>query len=207
MPGNWFSIRNMNKKKLFPYDLDSFKEEIISQVTERSEKLADIETCYNSKNKLITKEKITFYIDENKFRKIQKLASKEKRHPIITFHGTSNKATDAIINSKYIIPQMEKGKVHVSHGAMYGIGVYSSPFFDKAKCYTGKQTSSTRLIINILFLGTMKMIPQFGGIVDKMPPIEGLYVDNSNTHVVYGLDQIISADPERVIPVAIIETK
>lgn len=207
VPGNWFEIKNLKTDKVWPYDFEAFKAEVLNQVSNRSEMLGFIKSNYGShygaNNKFV--ENVIFHLDEEKFEQLAAQAASEKCHPILTFHGTSPAATDAILETGYRIPQMTKG-VKVAHGAMYGVGVYTSPFFDKAISYVGQQPQQqgVALLINMVFLGTVKMIPP-GGKVDNKVPVGGIHSDGSHTRVVFGLDQLMTSDPIRVVPIAVVE--
>ena len=204
MPGNWFEIRTIKQHVLQPYTVDMLQDEISQQIHSNSEKLGFINTNYGKQPSNISD--IKFNISKKKFSHIRDLSSRQTRCPIVSFHGSKPNAIESIMNSGYIIPQMADpgSKVPVAHGAMYGIGVYTSPFFDKALSYTCKINNIVYMIVNLVFVDTIKMIPNISSIVDKSKPVGGTYTDGSNTHIVYGLDQIISAKTENVVPVAII---
>jgi hypothetical protein len=217
MPGNWFELKNINADKTYPFDLDALKEEILNQVNCRSEKLGFINLSFGSKYRNNVVEDIVFHLDEKKFSKMVEMLETEMRHPIITFHGTSLDATNSILENGYIIPKghgsnQKQNKnniiVKTTHGSAYGTGIYSSPFFDKAMYYA-KPDGATHvyIIINIVFLGTMKLIPPGHNFTDFKAPINGSYPDGSNTRIVYGLDQLVLADPERIYPVAIMKIR
>lgn len=210
MPGNWFELKNINLGKIYPFDIDSFKEEILNQVNYRSEKLNFINQSFGSKYNNNIIESITFHLDIDKFTKMVNILKSEKRHPIITFHGSSLKSINSILTNGYIIPGIDNPSdvvVKVAHGSAYGIGVYSSPFFDKAMYYTKPESKYVYILINIVFLGTMKLIPQRGGFTDFKAPINGVYSDNSNTRIVYGLEQLVSADSNKIFPIAVMKVK
>ena len=211
MPGNWFELKNINPDKIYPYSMDSFKEEILNQVNSRSEKLELINSSFGSKRNNNIVESITFHLDDKKFSSMINMLADEKRHPIITFHGTSLEAVNSILATGYIIPGSGKNKMDViikTHGSMYGTGIYSSPFFDKAMQYTTATTAKyVYILINVVFLGTMKLIPPNTKLTDFKLPINGKYSDNSNTRIVYGLEQLISADSEKIIPIAVMKIK
>lgn len=204
MPGNWFELKNTNTDKTVPYDIEMLKEEITNQVNNRSEKLNFIDISFGKKYKKNTVDDIKFHLDENKFAQIANMLQSETRHPIITFHGSSHDAVKSIIDGGYIIPGT--GKIKKTHGSAYGNGVYSSPFFDKAMYYTcATNTKCVYILINMVFLGKMKMIPPSNSLTDFSKPVNGVYKDGSNTRIVYGLEQLICADSQRIIPVAIME--
>ena len=211
MPGNWFELKNINPDKIYPYGMDSLKEEILNQVNNRSEKLELINSSFGSKHNNNIVESITFHLNEKKFSSMIKMLGSEKRHPIITFHGTSLEAVNSILATSYIIPGANKNKTDTiikTHGSMYGTGIYSSPFFDKAMQYTTAGTTKyVYILINVVFLGTMKLIPPNNRLTDFKLPVNGKYSDNSNTRIVYGLEQLISADPDKIVPVAVMKIK
>jgi hypothetical protein len=198
VPGNWFELKNINKNKVIPYDIESLKQEILNQVFNRSENLQIINVTYGKPYHNINNEDITLYLDKEKFQNIGELLSHETRHPIMTFHGTNNLETvKSIFSSGYLIPG--KNGIKIKHGSAYGKGIYSSPFFDKALAYTHPdKNQSVYVLINILFLGKAKMIsPQVSGYKKE---------DNTiHTKIVFGLDQLISLDESRVIPVGVIK--
>ena len=152
-------------------------------------------------------ESIDFYLDKKKFKLIESMLELESRHPIITFHGTSFKAVESILQHGYIIPQLDKNNsiARATHGAAYGIGVYSSPFFDKAIYYTTPDKTHVYILINMVFLGKAKLIPPRGIGTDFRPPNNGVYCDGSNTRIVYGLEQLITGDASRVVPIAVMK--
>lgn len=203
IPGNWFELRTMNPEKTYPYDLQSFKNEIINQVNSRSAKLSFINISFGSRYSKCQVDEISMHISEDIFNKISELLSKENRHPVITFHGTSYESVKSIIASGYIIPHTGNNKsiVKMKHGSLYGVGIYSSPFFDKANYYTTDKDGFVYVIINFVLLGTSKMIPPTSSLVDKNYPNCGKYTDGSNTRIVFGLEQLVSADPNRIIPI------
>jgi hypothetical protein len=210
MPGNWFELKNINLNKSFPYDINMLKEEILSQVNNRADKLSFINLTFGKKYGKSVVEEIIFYLDENKFSGMIEMQKSEKRHPIITFHGTSSDAVKSILANGYIVPSCGKKKtdmiVKKVHGSAYGIGIYSSPHFDKSMCYTvPDNVKYVYVLINMVFLGVMKMIPPCGVIVDNKPPVNGVYLDGSNTRIVYGLDQLVSANPNKIFPVAVMK--
>ena len=203
-PGNWFELKNISKDTTFPFDIETFKNEILNQVNDRSEKLSFIDLSFGKKYHKTTITNIEFYLDQEKFTNMANMISNESRHPIITFHGTSKAAVESILASGYIIPG-QNSNVKNKHGTAFGIGIYSSPFFDKAVYYTiPDNDKNIYVLINIVMLGKMKLGNSFKS---NDRPKNGTYSDGSNTNVVYGLDQLISADPTRIIPVAIMEIK
>ena len=208
MPGNWFELKNIDISKCESYNLSQFKSEILNQISNRAEKLDIIVSNYTSKK--IESEDITFHIDKDKFKNLIQYQNKDTRHPIITFHGTSLQAVESILKNGYIISNLNSTNIVVkaATGSLYGTGVYSSPFFDKAMYYTKPANDKyVYILVNMLFLGTMKMIPPARQYTNFTVPINNTYADGSNTRVVYGLDQIISADTNRVIPIAVIKIK
>lgn len=211
VPGNWFELKNINRKKTFPYDIISFKDELIKQITDRSEKLQCIDSPYKNVYKNIAVEDIIFYLSETKFNNIVEKCETEVRHPIIAFHGSTKDAVDSILKTGYCIPKIDGNNVAVRHGSMYGLGVYTSPFFDKAISYSHvcNKDKYMYLIVNIVFLGKVKLIPPtpISSSSSLGKPVNGSYTDSSNTRVVQGLDQVISANSSNVIPVAVIKSK
>jgi len=210
MPGNWFELKNINSEKTCPYDIDNLKQEILNQVSTRSDKLGFINISFGTKYAKTNIDNITFHLDKKKFHQIADSLSSETRHPIITFHGTNSLDTvNSILKHGYIIPDSNDTNVviHKTHGSAYGIGIYSSVFFDKSLSYTTPDhTKNVYILINIVFLGVMKMIPPNGKLgVDNKKPVNGKYSDGSNTHVVFGLDQLVSADPMKIIPIGVMK--
>ena len=205
--GNWFELRNINTDKMFPFDIEMLKNEILEQINNRSDKLSFINITFHSKYPKSTIESIDFYLDKSKFSKIAQMISAETRHPIITFHGTSNlDAVKSILKNGYIIPD-SNNSIKKTHGSAYGCGIYSSPFFEKAMYYTTPdKIKYVYVLINIVLLAKMKLIPPTGDQnIDQKPPINGCYNDQTNTRVVYGLDQLVSADSNRIFPVAVMK--
>ena len=220
VPGNWFELKNLNKKKAIPFDINALKDEILNQVNNRSDKLSFIDITFGSKYVNKSVDSIEFYLDQDKFNLIAEILSKETRHPIITFHGTSLKSVESILRTGYFIPGLNKNldknlnknldkkavdSIRVAHGSAYGIGVYSSPFFDKAMYYTTPDNKYVYMLINLVFLGKMKLIPPHGTCTNFGAPVNGIYADGSNTRIVYGLEQLITAESNRVIPIAVMK--
>ena len=48
-PGNWFELRNINKDKSHPFDLQCLKKEIINQVNNHADKLSFINISFGKK--------------------------------------------------------------------------------------------------------------------------------------------------------------
>jgi hypothetical protein len=213
MPGNWFETKNIDTDKTCPFDLENFKAEMTNQINNRNEKLDFINISFSGGAGHNIIEEILFHLDETKFSTMAKILTTEKRHPIITFHGTNLDAAKSILANGYVIPQLNKNNnvsVKVSNGALYGIGVYTSPFYDKALYYCrNKTTKYVHILVNMVFLGVMKLIPPNNSLLrtNYSAPINGVYADGSNTRIVYGLEQIISADPNKVFPIAILKIK
>lgn len=219
MPGNWFEIKNINHDKTFPYDLDALKDEILKQIMDRAEKLSIINIDFGNIYPKNTIEDIDFYLDQEQFAEIAEMMKNETRHPMVTFHGTTKLETVmSIIEHGYLIPGDPNSIIVIqkAHGAAYGPGVYSTPFFDKAMYYTrSSETKYVYILVNFLLLGKIKMIPA-AGILDKAYPkvvtssdgiVDHVYKDGSNTRIVFGLDQIISANKKRVVPMGVIRIK
>jgi len=207
-PGNWFELRTRNPSKTIEYDIDSFKCEILNQIETRNDKLNFINISFGSKYNSNNIESIDFCLDKDKFKNMIKILQTEKRSPILAFHGTDLKAVEAIIRDGYKIGGLDSG-VNKLHGSMYGAGVYTSPFYDKAMYYTKKTDDYVYVLVNMVLVGTVKLIPPANGknYTDFSNPINGFYADNSNTRVVFGLEQIICADTKRVFPIAIMKIK
>ena len=139
IPGNWFSLQTFKIEKANPYDIEMFQKEILEQVENRSDKLSFIDITFASKYREKTIESIDFHLDKKKFAAMIKMMSDEKFHPIITFHGTTSmNAVESILAHGYVIPEKNIQKVTIkkAHGSAYGVGVYSSPFFEKSIYYT-----------------------------------------------------------------------
>ena len=209
VPGNWFELKNINRSKTFPYGIDDFKNELINQIINRSEKLETINSPFLNRYKNTKIDDIEFYLPDTKFNEIVAKCETETRHPVIAFHGSTKDAVDSILKTGYSIPKIDNKNIRVRNGSMYGLGVYTSPFFDKAISYSPvcPNDKYMRLIVNIVFLGKMKLIPPIPSRNNLSDPVNGFYADNSNTRVVYGLEQIISAKSDNVIPIAIIKSK
>lgn len=187
---NWFVLQT--KSNAVDMTLEEMQEIITEQLRSCDTLLNDIRSGHSNRRKI---KNITFDVDDSKFSSMIELNEAEDRHPIITFHGTSKAATKSILQGGYKAAGINGGKV--AHGQMYGPGVYSSHFLSKANSYAG---GTNTLIINVVFLGKIKLIPSFGSVSSTLPK-NGVYNDGSNTRVVFGLDQIICADPARVIPI------
>lgn len=204
--GNWFELKSLNHKLTHPYDSEAFKKEIISQVNDRAEKLDFIDIHFMSKYKNYQIEEIKFYLDQHKFNTMIDMLLPEKRHPIITFHGTTSyEIVISIIENGYIIPK-SKGNIKKVHGSAYGEGVYSSPHAEKALYYTNIDNhKNVYLLINFVFLGVAKLIPS--GITNLPQFVDNIYTDGTQTRIVHGLEQLVSADPSRVVPIGYIKIK
>lgn len=202
MPGNWFTLQNVNPHKLCPFDQEMIQNEILEQICNRDDNLSFINLTFEQSYKNSVIESIDFYLGK-KLDLMASLMPSEKFHPIMTFHGTSSKqVVDSILENGYILPEKDK----VAHGSAYGVGVYSSPFFNKCTYYTTPDNMKyIYLLVNMVFLGKMKMIsPQ----VKAVPrPTNGVFGDGYDTRVLYGLDQLVSADPKRVVPLGVISIK
>lgn len=211
MPGNWFELKTINSNKTYPYDLEMLKTEILNQVNNRAEHLSFINnTNWLQKSTNAKIVDITFHLDKHKFNTMAKILSTQKRHPVITFHGTSSfDVVESILKHGYIIPGITNNKTDIvvkkANGSVYGIGVYSSPFFDKANCYTRPDKNGyVYILINMLFIGVAKLVSGSKDI-DHKAPINGRYSDGTASRIVYGLDQIISADPTNIVPIAVMK--
>lgn len=191
IPGNWFELKNIIIEKTIPYDEDSFIIELSKQIKSSEENLSVINAHYpiintNTKN-------IEFYLSEEKFSTIASILQSEKAHPIITFHGTSLQSAQSIIKNGYNLPG-ENG-VKSINGLAHGKGIYSTPFYQKAMSYAVSNNHSNiiALVVNILFLGKAKMMAQ--GSINN---------DCIDTKILYGMDQFVTINPQRIIPLAII---
>lgn len=207
VPGNWFELKNITADKTYPYDIESFKEEILNQVRDRADKLDFIEISFGKRYNKNEIEEINFHLEEKKFIKMVKMLLNEKRHPIITFHGTNPNAVESIFADGYIIPSIDKSTgVTKRHGSAYGTGIYSSVFFDKANYYTNPDKDKyVYILINLVFLGTAKLIAPNPTGLNMGNPVDGMYKEGSNTRIVFGLEQLVSADPNRVVPLAVMK--
>ena len=136
------------------------------------------------------------------------------------------RAVQSILDGGYIIPGSKNTNnvIKKKHGSAYGIGVYSSPFFDKANYYAAANNGYVYILINIVLLGTFKMVPPSSGAMNtsaplrsslresvspgdtfSQVPLNGCYADGSNTRIVFGLEQLVSADTTRIIPVGVMK--
>ncbi len=197
--GNWFELKNINQKKVQPYDIYMLQNEIMSQVLNRSENLSLINISFGTVYKNSHIEDISVHLDDEKFQHISQVLETETRHPIITFHGTSNiNIVNSILETGYLVPGSEN-KIKVAHGTMYGPGIYSSPHFDKALTYTKPDDSAhVYILINMVFLGRVRLIPAgVGNDLDK----------SVETKIVHGLEQLVSTNPAKIIPVGLIKIK
>ena len=210
-PGNWFDLRTFNKEQSQPFDLFSLQKEIYDQVNARDKNLEFIKESYPNGYGKSELSDIEFRLNDSTINKFSKMMKTERMHPIITFHGTPRKENvESIFNTGYIIPGTTVNGVtsKTNAGAVFGTGIYSSPHFNKAQSYTAPDNSKMiYVLINLLFLGKMKLIPPSKLGVDFSAPQNGVYADGTNTRIVYGLDQIISADTSRIIPVGVMKIK
>lgn len=203
---NWFESHYMkaDTERLFPYDIESLENEIRDQVSKRYENTAIFKDRLKTNERTLN-ESIDFRISEMAMGRMASYMEAEIIHPIITFHGTSLEACTNIIDNGYDIAGLKDSKIKTAHGARYGYGVYTSPFFDFAKLYSTKKPGESKyVLINLVFCGKFKLVPNNSSLVDKSKPVNNKYNDGTDTHIIYGYEQIISADPDRVIPIAII---
>lgn len=204
-PGNWFEIKNISEKNLFPFDLQTFQDEVKTQISDRYEKLGIIESMYNHKANRDDISDIFFYVDEEIFQLLINKTSEQKRHPILTFHGSKIESINSIMNNGYEIPGMPGSTIKVAHGQMYGPGIYTSSFYNKAISYSTMSDEHYYVIVNMVFLGKFKLIPVSTSSVCRALPTGGKFPGDIDTKVVYGLDQIISADKSNVVPIAVMK--
>ena len=205
--GNWFELKSFNKEKSQPYDLFSLQKEIFEQINSREKNLEFINITFGKRYTRTELTDIEFHLTENQLKNFSNKMQSEKMHPIITFHGTSDpKTVESIFKSGYLIPGT--GSVKKAHGSAYGNGIYSSPHFDKAIYYTKPDEIKTvYVLVNLVFLGRMKLIPPGGLGIDHVEPINGAYSDGTNTRIVYGLEQLVCADSSRIVPVGVMKIK
>lgn len=199
-PGNWFELKSINKKRTTPYDLNKLQEEVMNQFLNKSDNLKIIDISFGQIYKNITIADIKIELDNKKFNKISGILESETRHPIITFHGTNSIDTvKSILETGYLIPGVNN-KLKIAHGAIYGNGVYSSPHFDKALSYTKPDNSAyVYMLINMVFLGKVQLIPPGQSIKSIDKSVE--------TRVVFGLEQLVSTNSNKIIPVGYIKIK
>jgi len=199
-PGNWFELKSINDKKTQPYDVDALEAEIMNQYLSKSENLSQIDISFGQVYKNSTVEDISININDEKFSKILDILKSETRHPIITFHGTSSlDIVNSILETGYLIPG-DNNKLRVAHGTVYGRGIYSSPHFDKALAYTKPDNSAyVYILINMTFLGKVQLIPPGQSIKNIDKSVE--------TKVVFGLEQLVSTNTNKIIPVGVIKIK
>jgi hypothetical protein len=204
VPGNWFELKPYLINASQPYTLDMLRGEIYTQVASHEKKLDFIAVKYPKKYAKPVMEDIIITMDEVKFKQAIELIPNEKYHPMITFHGTTSvDIMDNINKVGYVLPgeiDPTSGKrIAASHGAAYGSGVYTSPHFDKALYYTHPTATHAYMLVNLVFPGLVKMI-------DPKTLLTGS--DGGKfTRIVYGLDQIISFESKRVIPVGVAHIK
>jgi Poly(ADP-ribose) polymerase catalytic domain. len=203
MKGNWFELRKYDPDKTFPCDRETLQNEILEQVNSRSEKLDFIDISFGQsyRNKIV--EDIIFDLDQNKFQSIAEKMIGETKHPIITFHGTSYEAIQSILAGSYLLPGKDS-VIKIAHGWAYGPGVYSSPHLDKAMYYTKVHNSYVYVLINLVFVGKVKLV---GSNQAGYQIKNNCYADGCHTRIVYGLEQVVSPDPARVVPVGFLKIK
>lgn len=189
MKGSWFELRTKKEHLLETMDKQAFQEYVTDQVSRCKHLLDDI----NSPHRQLTVSKIDINISDDMFQRMIQVNELEKMQPIITFHGTTATAMEKILQEGYKAPGVNGGTR--AHGDIYGPGVYSSHFLSKAAAY-----GTNTLLINIIFLGKVKLLnTRLNG-----SPVNGTYPDGTNTRVVFGLDQVISGDPNRVFPIGLV---
>jgi len=201
IPGNWFELRTINKSKTQPYDMQMLQDEVLNQVVTRSEKLSVINVAYAQTYSSANIEDINIELTSERFGRIAEFLETESRHPIVTFHGTTkSNVVDSILSGGYIIPGKENGKgIRAIHGTAYGSGVYSTPHLDKALHYTQRDTESyVYVLINLVMMGSAVLLP---------PTAHKSADSNIDTKIVHGLDQLISTDSSRIIPIGVMKIK
>lgn len=198
--GNWFELKSINKKRTQPYDLKLLEDEIMNQYVNKSDNLKMIDISFGKIYKNSEIEDIKLELNEKKFNKISEILKLETRHPIITFHGTNSLDTvNTILKTGYLIPGTNN-KLKMAHGAIYGAGVYSSPHFDKALSYTKPDNLKyVYMLINMVFLGKVQLIPPGQSVKNIDISVE--------TRVVFGLEQLVSTNSNKIIPVGYIKIK
>jgi hypothetical protein len=209
MPGNWFTLRKMNLQKSEPYDLDRLQNEILNHIANREEKMEEFhgtqKELYFDKSKI---KAVELKLDEKKFNRICEIMELETNHPILTFHGTIANAIDSILENGYILQgDKNSGKLlkRVVDSGWYGRGVYSSPHIGAAMPYAHPDGNGNYyILINLLFLGVTKLIAPEHDRSDGEIAQEGFFKDNSNTRVVYGFTEMVTARPKCMIPVGYI---
>lgn len=192
--GNWFELSifnpNKNSHQYDLFDIQTLQEEVLNHILTSSEKLSIINVSYGKKYQKSEIIDITMSLRPDRFDIIKEFLQTEKRHPIVTFHGTTKfDVVQKIMEEGYIIAG-KSSKVKVIHGSAYGTGVYSTPHIDKALQYTHIDNDHVYVLINFVLLGNVIMIGDTGNTDDKL----------ADTKIVYGLDQIISKKRERIIP-------
>jgi hypothetical protein len=205
--GNWFELKNFRKENSRPYDLESLVSEIQTQVDSRKDNLKFIDINFHKQYQNVVTEEIKWNLSLEQFQRICTNYPDEKVHPIITFHGTTDsKVVENIFRIGYIVPGTNG--IRIAHGSAYGNGVYSSPHFDKAMYYTKPDGSHVYVLINLVFPGKTKLVPPAAsGFVDRSNPVGGTFADGTHTRIVYGLEQLVTADADRVVPIGVMKLK
>ena len=208
---NWSTMDHMTSgdERLFPYDSVSLQEEITRQLQDRHMNTGMF-AYSKSLGSIKFDEKIDFRITEEKMDRMQMFLADEKIHPIITFHGTNIEKAESIFENGYLIPGCAKNKVkvRVANGQVYGPGVYTTLFHGMAARYARPDgTSYSYVLVNLIFPGKFKLIPDKPTGTREPVPTDGVFKDGTNTKIIFGLSQFICADPDRVVPLALMAIK
>jgi hypothetical protein len=212
MPGNWFTLRKMNLQKSEPYDIDKLQAEILNHIANREEKMEDFGDA--ARQFMFDKRRIQaveIKLDEVKFKRIAEIMETETNHPIFTFHGTVSNAIDSILENGYILQGDKNSKQmlkRVIDSGWYGRGIYSSPHIAAAAAYTAPDSKGlSYILINLLFLGVTKLISPNHDRSDGEIANEGFFKDGSNTRVIYGFSEMVTARPKCMIPIGYVVIK
>lgn len=174
-------------------------------------------TCKNKlklyKEKFIVKD-MKCVIDDIKFKKMVEISKKikSKYPPILTLHGTtSTNNINSIVKHGYIMPydlHPDTGyTLGMSHGNVYGDGIYTTQDFETAWWFSfNDESKSLYLLINLVFLGDADYVYEYNDGL-TVPIDEVYYGDTKNYHtkIMPNVNKILSASPKYVFPIYICE--
>lgn len=200
----WYELQTYKKENTIDFDIDNFKIKLCDHISLRNDKLNFINVSFYNLYPKYNISNIIYDITDEKYNRICNMIDGEKYHPILSFHGTTSlDIVNSILAKGYIIPGTIDNSVKKSHGSIYGNGVYTSPHFDKAFGYSKiNKDKKLYVLFNFVFVGKMRMIPP-GNKENSIS--NGVFDDGCHTHIVFGLEQIISTDPSKVIPLGYLE--
>jgi hypothetical protein len=196
VPGNWFELKTYSLEKSEPFNKVRFEAYLRQHIETWHDKIAHIQGVANVD---VPIKNIEFCLTDEKMFKISEMLQNEKRHPLITFHGTNSQNIAPITKGGYLIAGVDN--VKRAHGAARGVGVYSSPHLSVAAGYASGNTR--KIIVNFVLIGKPKLVADIEANVARDDKTKA-YKDGTTTRILYGITMLISSDSERIIPVAVL---